>query len=509
MGCDAPNVIREGHHHIEPNEGLKMSVLTKSASSYINGTWVEGSGDFVSRYNPAAPAQAVTSYHQAGSKELREAIDAAAAATTAWDELGILARGRVLAAAAAAIRDRAEEIAAVMTAEHGKTIAESRMEVGASADTFDYHAASARNPVGTEYPSSHPEERILTVRRPLGVVGVITPWNFPLQIPAWKIAPALLHGNTVVWKSASNTPGVSVLLMEAMAAGGVPAGVVNLLLGPGQLGSELVSNPLVAGVTFTGSVPVGQHIRGIVCGRGAKLQLELGGHNATLVLPDADAELAATAVVNAAMGSTGQKCTATRRVILVGDGHEDFLARVKDKVSALIVGPGTDPAVQIGPVVSESARKEINAALDQALAEGGEIMAQAALPPGEGSYVAPTVLTGPRSMSICQEEVFGPITTVLHADTLEEAISLANNTAFGLTAAVFSSDERAIRRCVAALQAGLVKVNAPTTGSELHAPFGGMKDSTFAGPREQNSAAAATFFTHEKTAYLRLAPEKA
>ncbi|WP_269045936.1 aldehyde dehydrogenase family protein [Paenarthrobacter sp. Z7-10] len=247
-----------------------MPVLTKAAGSFINGTWVEGSGAFVSRYNPAVPEEAVTSYRQAGSAELAQAIQAAAAAGTSWDGLGILARGRVLAAAAAAIRDRAEEIAAVMTAEHGKTIAESRMEVDASADTFDYHAASARNPVGTEFPSSHPEERILTVRRPLGVVGVITPWNFPLQIPAWKIAPALLHGNTVVWKPASNTPGVSVLLMEALAASGIPAGVVNLILGPGQLGSELVSDPLVGGVTFTGSVPVGHHIREIVCGRGGE-----------------------------------------------------------------------------------------------------------------------------------------------------------------------------------------------------------------------------------------------
>ncbi|WP_125612624.1 aldehyde dehydrogenase family protein [Specibacter cremeus] len=486
-----------------------MPVLTKPASSFINGTWVEGSGAAVSRCNPAAPEETVTSYRQAGSAELEQAIRSAAAAARAWDDLGILARGRILSAAAARIRERAEEIAAVMTAEHGKTMAESRMEVDASADTFDYHGGSARNPVGTEYPSSHPDERILTVRRPLGIVGVITPWNFPLQIPAWKIAPALLHGNTVVWKSASHTPGVSVLLMDILAAAGVPAGVVNLLLGPGPLGSELVSHPMVAGVTFTGSVPVGHHIRSIVCGRGAKLQLELGGHNATLVLADADVELAASSVVSAAMGSTGQKCTATRRIILVGDGHEAFLSRVKDKVSALVLGPGTDPAVQIGPVVSASARDEIIAAISQSLAEGGEILAQAATPAGDGYYVPPTLLTGPQSMSICQEEVFGPVATVLHAATLDEAIALANNTAFGLTAAVFTSDERAARRCVTYLEAGLVKVNAPSTGSELHAPFGGMKDSTFAGPREQNSAVAAAFFTHEKTAYLRLAPEKA
>ncbi|MET3948481.1 acyl-CoA reductase-like NAD-dependent aldehyde dehydrogenase [Arthrobacter sp. UYCu512] len=486
-----------------------MPVMTKPASSFINGSWVEGTGDTTSRFNPSAPEEAVTTYHQAGSAELAQAIQAAADAAPAWDRLGILARGRILSAAAALIRERAEEIARVMTAEHGKTLAESRMEVDASADTFEYHAGSARNPVGTEYPSSHPEERILTVRRPLGIVGVITPWNFPLQIPAWKIAPALLHGNTVVWKSASNTPGVSVLLMDILAAAGVPAGVANLLLGPGPLGSELVSHPSVAGVTFTGSVPVGHHIRGIVCGRGAKLQMELGGHNATLVLPDADVELAASSAVNAAMGSTGQKCTATRRIILVGDGHEAFLARVKEKVSALVLGPGTDPSVQIGPVVSGSARDEINAAIETAITEGGEILAQATAPAGDGHYVLPTVLTGPESMTICHEEVFGPVVTILRAATLDEAIALANNTEFGLTAAVFTSDERAARQCVTYLDAGLVKVNAPSTGSELHAPFGGMKDSTFAGPREQNSTVAAAFFTHEKTAYLRLAPAKA
>ncbi|MDQ0240418.1 aldehyde dehydrogenase family protein [Arthrobacter bambusae] len=483
--------------------------MTEPATSFINGAWIEGTGAITYRYNPAAPSEAVTAYRQAGSEDLAMAIQAATAAGPAWDSLGILARGRVLSTAARLIRERAEEIARTMTAEHGKTLAESRMEVDASADTFDYHAGSARNPVGAEYPSSHPEERIVTIRRPLGIIGVITPWNFPLQIPAWKIAPALLHGNTVVWKSASNTPGVSVLLMDILAKAGVPAGVANLLLGPGTLGSELVSHPKVAGVTFTGSVPVGHQIRSIVCGRGAKLQMELGGHNATLVLPDADPELAASSSVNAAMGSTGQKCTATRRIILVGDGHEEFLRKLTEKVAALTVGPGTDPSTQIGPVVSASARDEITSAISQALSEGAQIIAQAAIPDSDGSYVPPTVLTGPASLTICQEEVFGPIVTVLRASSLDDAIALANSTDFGLTAAVFTGDERTARKCVTYLEAGLVKVNAPSTGSELHAPFGGMKDSTFAGPREQNSAAAAAFFTHEKTAYLRLAPEKA
>ena len=414
-----------------------------------------------------------------------------------------------MSTAAQMIRERAEEIARTMTAEHGKTLAESRLEVDASADTFDYHAGSARNPVGADYPSSHPDERIVTVRRPLGIVGVITPWNFPLQIPAWKIAPALLHGNTVVWKSASNTPGVSVLLMDILAKAGLPAGVANLLLGPGSLGSRTC----VPSEGRRGDI---HRLRSRgppdPCPRlwsRSEAANGLADTNATLVLPDADPELAASSAVNAAMGSTGQKCTATRRIILVGDGHEEFLTKLREKVAALSVGPGTDPSVQIGPVVSASARDEITTAIDQALSEGAQIIAQAPVPDSDGCYVPPTVLTGPASLTICHEEVFGPVVTVLRASTLDDAIALSNSTDFGLTAAVFTSDERAVRKCVTYLDAGLVKVNAPSTGSELHAPFGGMKDSTFAGPREQNSAAAAAFFTHEKTAYLRLAPEKA
>lgn len=486
----------------------ETSVMARSARSFINGSWIEGAGSPVTRFNPARTGEAVTSHRHADSAQLEESIRAAVVAGPAWQGLGIIARGRILFRVGALIRERAEEIAQLMTAEHGKTVAESRLEVEASADTFDYHAGSARNPIGAEFPSSHPDERIYTVRRPLGVVGVITPWNFPLQIPAWKIAPALLYGNTVVWKPASHTPGVSVLLAEIFAAAGLPSGVVNLLLAPGALGSELVSHPEVSGVTFTGSVPVGHQIRSIVCGRGAKLQMELGGHNATLVLPDADPELAASSIVSAAMGSSGQKCTATRRIILVGDSPAGLLELLEEKVRALVLGPGTDPAVQIGPVVSAAARDEIAAAIDQAVAEGAEVLAEADLPDAVGHYVRPTILSGPASMTICQEEVFGPVATVLRAGTLEEAVELANSTAFGLTASVFTSSERAARYCVAQLDAGLVKVNAASTGSELHAPFGGLKDSTFAGPREQNSAAAAVFFTDEKTAYVRLAPEQ-
>lgn len=483
-----------------------MSTLTQTGTSYVAGAWAPG-GMRARRVNPASPQEVVIEFAQADEALLEQAVAAAAEAQPEWDRLGIIARGRVLATVAALIRANAEHLAATMTAEHGKTLGESRLEVLASAETFEYHAASSRSPLGVEYPSSHPEERIFTVRRPLGVLGVITPWNFPLQIPAWKIAPALLHGNTVVWKPASLTVGVAVQLAEIMTEAGVPDGVANLVLGPGSIGSALVASPEVAGVTFTGSVEVGHQIRQVVCGRGAKLQMELGGHNAALVLPDADPELAAQSIVSAAMGSTGQKCTATRRVILVGDGHEELLERLAEKVNALVVGNGTDPLTDVGPIVSDAAQREVLGAIGQALAEGAEIVAQSSVPDTEGYFVPPTLLAGPPSLAICREEVFGPVATILRSPDLDSAIALANSTRYGLTASVFTGDERAVRKCMRDLEAGLVKVNAPSTGSELHAPFGGLKDSTFAGPREQNSESAAAFFTQQKTAYVRLAPE--
>lgn len=490
----------------EVPEGQDTVTATMQFCSYVDGAWRAGDGPRVDRVNPADPDDVVTTYTQADSRVLGSAVRGADAAFVEWDRLGYLQRGRVLADAARCIRERAELIAAKMTAEHGKMLSESRLEVEATAQTFEYHAATARNPIGVEYPSARDDERIVTVRRPLGPVGVITPWNFPAQIPAWKIAPALLHGNTVIWKPASNTPGVSVLLMRALADAGLPAGVVNLVLGSGRLGAELVASPQVRAVTFTGSVPVGQAIRQVVSNRGGKLQMELGGHNPALVLPDAEPEHAADTVVAAAMSSTGQKCTATRRVILVGSGHERLIDLIRAKVAALRVGPGSDPQTQVGPVVSRQARKEVLDSIDLATREGAEVLAQASVPAGGGAYVPPTVLTGPTSMTICREEVFGPVVVVLRAQDLNEAIALANDTPYGLSASVFTRDEASIRRCIRDIAAGLIKVNAPTTGSELHAPFGGLKDSTFPGPREQNAAAAAAFFTIEKTAYLRVAP---
>ncbi|MGH1493138.1 MAG: aldehyde dehydrogenase family protein [Acidimicrobiales bacterium] len=472
----------------------------------IGGEWVTGSGADASSSNPAHPSTLVATYRLADEAMLDTSITCAVEAQQAWADLGLIERGRILRNAATLLEERGEAIAALMTAEEGKTLPESSGEVGASVETLHYHAAQARSATGATFASSHPDEWIRTVRVPIGVVGVITPWNFPVQIPVWKIAPALLWGNAVQWKPASETPAVSVALAEVFHDAGVPPGVLSLLLTPGSVGAKLVADERVGAITFTGSVPVGRSIAATAVARGAKAQLELGGHNAAVVLPDICPATIAEALTFGAMGSTGQKCTATRRIIAVGSAYDGVVEAVSESVTRLRVGDGAELGVSIGPLVSAAARDEVAAAFEQAIGEGATIAASAASFDGHGHYFAPTVLTGDPSLSICHDEVFGPITTVLAAEDLDHAIELANSTSFGLTASVFGREEASIRRCVMEIDAGLVKANGPTTGSELHVPFGGLKDSTIPGPREQNAQSSADFFTSTKSAYLRTAP---
>ncbi|WP_410651339.1 aldehyde dehydrogenase family protein [Amycolatopsis sp. cmx-4-54] len=470
----------------------------------IDGEWCAGDGAQAASDDPARPGRTVASYRVATEEQLARAVRAAVTAAPGWDRTGPIGRGRILRRAAELLSHRVDDLAALITREQGKTLPEARAEAELSVETLHYHAAQARAADGVTYPSSHPDELIRTVRRPLGVVAAITPWNFPVQIPAWKLAPALVHGNTVVWKPASDTPAVAVAFAEILAEAGLPDGVLNLVLGPGSLGAALVAKPEVSGITFTGSVPVGRSIQAAAVPRGAKVQLELGGHNAAIVLPDADPVETAVALTAGAMSSAGQKCTATRRIIAVGDAYEPLVAALTARVEALVLGDGAAEGVDIGPLVSARARAEVESALAEAKREGAVVLAQpSSAPPEEGHFVPPTLLAGTPDLTICREEVFGPLTVVLRAADLDAAIMLANGTTFGLTASVFTCDERAARRCVTELDAGLVKVNAPTTGSELHAPFGGLKDSSFPAPREQNGDTSAEFFTWSKTAYLR------
>lgn len=484
-----------------------MTHTTTRLRSLIDGEWVDGLGPAAESLDPADPRGApVASYATATVEQVDAAVTASVAASREWDRKGILARGAVLRRAAELLEARAEEIALLMTREHGKTLNDSRLEVGGTVETLYYHAAAARRPDGATYPASHPEEVVRTIRRPVGPVGIITPWNFPVMIPAWKIAPALLWGNTVVWKPASDTPATAVVFAEILQEAGVPAGVVNLVLVPGALGTRLVEHPDIAAVTFTGSVPVGEHIRSIVTGRGGRLQMELGGHNPAVVFPDADIENAAALIVAGSANSTGQKCTAVRRIIAVGDSYDALREALVRRYEALRVGPGTDEGIDLGPVINARAAEEVNGAIEQAVAEGAKVIASAKLPDTDGFWVAPTLLEGGTDQAISREEVFGPAPLLMRADDLEQAIELANSTEFGLTASVFTNDERIVRRCLADLTAGLIKVNGPNTGSEIHAPFGGLAASSFPAPREQASDSAAEFFSVTKAAYLRLSP---
>lgn len=480
----------------------------QKAEQLVGGSWLRGSGSSASSVNPADPSDIVAEYNQASEVEVEQAIQAAKKAQVDWENMGILRRGSILRSVGDLLSERRQSLAELMTREQGKTLGEAMGEVDASIETIRYHAASSRNPIGVTYPSSHPDETIELVREALGVVAVITPWNFPTQIPAWKIAPALLWGNTVVWKPASDVPALSAAFAAAFEEGGVPAGVLNLVLAPGRTAQVLVDSGDIAGISFTGSVPVGRGIARSATERGAKVQLELGGHNPAIVMPDADSEFAATQLLIGAMSGTGQKCTATRRIITVGKIHEPFLAALASKVEALVVGNGFDPDTTTGPVVSASAKADIESAIADAISQGGRIVAQAPTPAGPGFFVSPTVIEGNMELRTCKEEVFGPVTTVMNVQSLDEALEIANATEFGLTASFFSNSSADIAKATRGLIAGLIKINAPNTGSELHVPFGGLKASTFPGPREQNAATASDFYTTTKSVYRRIAPER-
>ncbi len=481
-----------------------MTTMSIPAGAHlIGGDWSTAApGGTAVSDNPARPDEPVGEFPQGDASTAADAVTAAVDAQAAWARAGFGARARVLERAAVLFDERADELALLCTLEEGKTVPESRGEAVLSAETCRYQAGLAKVSSERIFPSNNPGETIRTVRAPLGVVGVITPWNFPLLIPVWKIAPALVTGNAVVWKPASNTPLSAVAIASIFTEAGLPPGVLNLVLGPGSMGGALVADDRVDGVTFTGSVGVGQGIRDTVTARNGRVQLELGGHNPCIVFGDADIDVAVAGVVNGAMGATGQKCTATRRIIAVGDVHDELVDRLVDAVTALKVGDGQDAATAIGPLVSAGARAEVADAVDQAKAEGAETLAVAGGTPDGPCFFAPTLFAGGTDLTITHEEVFGPVSTVLRVDDEDEAFALANDTDFGLTASVYTDDPWIVDRAVHELQAGLIKVNGPTTGSEIHAPFGGEKDSSGHAAREQGDTAQ-EFFTRTRTAYIK------
>ena len=454
----------------------------------------------VRRANPAEPGDAVSIRPEGGPEQAAAAVSAAVQTQAAWAATPAPARGAVLRRASQLLGERAEQVALDLCREEGKTLAEARGEVARAGDVLAYFGGEGWRPFGHVVPSSVANTLIYTRREPLGVVACITPWNFPIAIPAWKIAPALVAGNAVVFKPASLTPLTAYHFVCALQDAGLPAGVLNLVYGGSLLGDALVADPRVAGISFTGSTSVGSHIHSVASARRARLQLEMGGKNPLVVLDDCDPEFAASVAAIGGFGLTGQACTATSRVICTPGIYEGLVAALVAQAARYRPGDGRTADVLMGPVVSEDQMTRDREAVAQARSDGARtVVGGRAI---DGLLFEPTVIQGVRrEQAMWREEVFGPIIAVARADDPTQAIAMANDTAYGLAAAIVTNDLEQAARFAERVQAGVVKVNRPTTGLELSAPFGGMKDSSTNTFREQGWVAT-EFFSTSKTVYL-------
>lgn len=479
---------------------------------YLDGEWRTGTGAMLVSVNPARPGEAVASGAEAVASDVRAAMSAARAAARGWARTPMHERGAVLVRAAAHIEANAEAWGLELAREEGKTLAEGIGEVSRAAQILRYYGNEGDRLAGEIFSSPRRGERILVTRKPLGVVGVITPFNFPIAIPAWKIAPALVYGNTVVFKPASLVPLLAMRLVQALDAAGLPAGVLNLVFGPGTLGNELVEHPELDGLTFTGSTGVGRALCGKAALRGVPVQAEMGGKNASIVLADADLELAVEQVLFGAFRSTGQKCTATSRLILQEEVADEFLERLRNRLGDWVVGDPADPATHMGPVVSAAAaeeiRKGIRASQKQGakLVHGGDRVQDPCTGSSPSSFLAPTIVEIPAGEEAAKniawrDEFFGPVLAVRRAADVQDAFDLANESEFGLSAAIFTQDATHILDAVDELDVGILHVNSESAGADPHVPFGGAKKSGY-GPKEQGGAAK-EFFSHTTTVYLR------
>jgi alpha-ketoglutaric semialdehyde dehydrogenase len=471
------------------------------AKNYVGGDWRESaSGESYEKRSPWRPSQVTGVYPASDAADGREAVEAADQAFPAWAALPPAQRAAYFDKAATAIEARAEQIAQDMTAEMGKPLREARLETMRAATILRFAAGEAWRPIGEVYAPSVPSQRLYTLRRPLGVAALITPWNFPIAIPVWKLAPALIHGNTVVLKLAHDAPCTGLHVAECFAEAGLPAGVLNVLTGAGsKVGAELVRNPGVSAISFTGSVPVGRAVREEATARNCRVQLELGGQNPLVVMADAELDRAVDAAYAGAFWSAGQKCTATRRILVQEAAYDEFRDRLLARIAAGKVGDPADPDVEVGPVVNEGAMEEILAAIARARSDG-TVLAGGERADDTGYLIAPTLVEGlPDDAELSCEEVFGPVTSLYRFATFDEAIARANAVRFGLSAAIFTRDLRVVQRFGDEVGAGIIHVNSQTAGADVHVPFGGVKESGW-GPHEQGRAAI-EFYTEMVTVY--------
>jgi len=484
--------------------------VTTSPRTYLNhigGEWLPAADGATTRdVNPARTDDVVAVFPSAGPQDAGRAAAAAARAFPAWARTPMPKRGEILLKAAQLLEARVDEVAEALTREEGKTLAESKGETLRGVSLLRYYAGEAMQPTGDVYPSASASTFLYAERVPLGPVALITPWNFPVAIPAWKVAPALAFGNTVVLKPAELTPVTAWHLVDVLEKAGLPPGVLNLVVGRGsQVGHALVTDPRIKAISFTGSNDVGTRLAVQAAQRGAKFQLEMGGKNPVVVLSDADVDKATEMTIAGAMLSTGQKCTATSRVIVEKDVLDRFRDALAARAAALKVGDGMKPETYMGPLVSAEAQKSVLGYIEAGKAEGARLVTGGTrLHGGEydrGFFVAPTVFdrVGP-DMRIAQEEIFGPVVAIIEAKDFDDAVRLANHTRFGLSASIVTRDLGLALRFVREIEAGIVHVNSQTAGAEPQVPFGGFKGSS-SGTREQGKAAR-EFFTQIKTVYM-------
>ena len=476
--------------------------MTDVLTHYIDGERVKAATPHES-LNPSDTRDVVARYPDGGEPEVKAAVEAARKAFPAWSEASPEVRSDVLDRVGDTILRRREELGRLLSREEGKTLPEGIGEVARAGRIFKYFAGEALRRHGQNLDSTRPGVDARTFREAVGVFGLITPWNFPIAIPAWKTAPALTFGNTVVLKPAGPTPAMATALADIIFESGTPAGVFNMVLGPGRVGEAMVHHPDVNGISFTGSQTVGARVAEGAVKRQARVQLEMGGKNPLIVLDDADFDRAVMCALDGAFFATGQRCTASSRLIVTDGIHDKFVEALAAKAAALKVGDALDPETKMGPAVSESQLRQNLSYVEIAAQEGGRVLKGG----GErltlskpGYYMSPALIaeTTP-SMRINREEVFGPVASVIRVKDYDEALAVVNDGEFGLSAGICTSSLKYARHFQRAARAGMVMVNLPTAGVDYHVPFGGSRKSSY-GAREQGFAAV-EFFTQTKTAY--------
>ncbi|MBY5607625.1 aldehyde dehydrogenase family protein [Rhizobium leguminosarum] len=467
----------------------------------IAGEWVGSNA--TKNINPSDTNEVVGLYADGSADDTRNAIAAAKAAFPAWSRSGIWERHVILKKTGDEIMARKDELGALLAREEGKTLPEATGEVIRASQIFEFFAGEALRLTGEVLPSVRPNIGVEITREALGVIGIITPWNFPIAIPAWKIAPALCYGNTIVFKPAELVPACSWAIVDILNRAGLPKGVLNLVMGKGSVvGQAMLESPDVHGITFTGSTGTGRRVAAASIEHNRKFQLEMGGKNPMVVLDDADLNVAVEAAANSGFFSTGQRCTASSRLIVTEGIHDKFVAALTDKLKTLVVDNALKAGTHIGPVVDERQLKtdtdyiEIGKSEGAKLAFGGEVISRDT----PGFYLQPTLFTeATNQMRISREEIFGPVVSVIRAKDYEEALAVANDTPFGLSAGIATTSLKYATHFKRNSEAGMVMVNLPTAGVDFHVPFGGRKGSSY-GPREQGKYAA-EFYTTVKTAY--------